>query len=174
MSAQAASGDSSSRPGRRRLARLGAVQALYQIEISATPVEPVIAEFLAHRLGQELDGDRYGEADGDFFSLIVRGVSGQRQDLDDMIAAALTTAWTVARLDAILRQILRAGTFELAQRPDVPARAVINEYLELAKAFFDGTEPRLVNGVLDRLGHVLRPDELGPESAAQEMAAEGG
>ncbi|MDP6271760.1 MAG: transcription antitermination factor NusB [Alphaproteobacteria bacterium] len=172
MSVAAASSDPNSRPGRRRLARLGAVQALYQIEISATPVELVIAEFLAHRLGQELDGDRYGEADGDFFSLIVRGVSGQRQDLDDMIAAALTTAWTVARLDAILRHILRAGAFELAQRPDVPARAVINEYLDLAKAFFDGTEPRLVNGVLDRLGHVLRPEELGP--AAQEMAAERG
>ena len=160
---------SAARPGRRRLARLGAVQALYQIEISATPVETVIAEFLTHRLGQELDGDRYGEADGDFFSTIVWGVSRRRPELDEMIAAALTTDWSVARLDAILRQILRAGAFELAERSDVPVRVAINEYLDLAKAFFDGPESRLVNGVLDRLGHVLRPDELG-----QEMAAESG
>ncbi len=159
------------RPGRRRLARLGAVQALYQIEISETPVEQVIAEFMAHRLGQELDGDSYGEADSDYFSTIVRGVSKRSDDLDGMIAAALTTDWTVARLDAILRHILRAGAYELAERPDVPARAVISEYLDLTKAFFEGSESRLVNGVLDRLGHVLRPDELG---APQEMAAKSG
>jgi N utilization substance protein B len=147
--------------GRRRsAARLAAVQALYQIELSGAPVETVVAEFVKHRLGRDIDGDNYGEADGALFAGLVRGAWARRADLDGMLAAALTPDWPVERLEVILRAILRAGSYELLDRPDVPARVAISEYLDIAHAFFSGKEPGLVNGVLDRLARQLRAAEL--------------
>lgn len=147
--------------GRRRsVARLAAVQALYQIDLAAEPVTAVIAEFVKHRLGRDIDGENYGEADGTLFSDIVEGATARRVDLDRMISGSLTPDWPLERLEVTLRAILRAGAFELLVRRDVPARVVINEYLDIAHAFFSGKEPGLVNGVLDRLARVLRPDDL--------------
>jgi transcription antitermination protein NusB len=153
--------------GRRRNARLAAVQALYQIELSETPadvpdrVERVIREFARYRLGQDIDGEQVGEADETLFADIVRGATARRADIDAVIVRALTPDWPIERLEAILRAILRAGAYELLARADVPARVVISEYLEVAHAFFSGKEPALVNGVLDRLGRLLRETELG-------------
>ena len=153
--------------GRRRNARLAAVQALYQIELSDTPadapdrIERVIREFARYRLGQDIDGEEIGEADEDLFADIVRGATARRAELDGVLARALSADWPIERLEAILRAILRAGTYELVARTDVPARVVISEYLEVAHAFFSGKEPALVNGVLDRLGRLLREAELG-------------
>jgi transcription antitermination protein NusB len=147
--------------GRRRsAARLAAVQALYQIELTGTPVEAVIGEFVKHRLGREIDGDNYGEADNALFADIVRGAWARRADVDGMLAAAVTPDWPLERLEVILRAILRAGAWELLERADVPARVAISEYLDIAHAFFSGKEPGLVNGVLDRLAHQLRAAEL--------------
>jgi N utilization substance protein B len=156
------------RPGRRRsAARLAAVQALYQMELSGTSatgaaIDAVIREFIAHRIGQEIDGEQYGEVDQALFADIVKGASLRRNDLDRMIASALTEDWPVDRLEAILRAILRAGAYELLERTDVPARVTISEYLDVAHAFFGGKEPNLVNGVLDRLARILRADDLEP------------
>jgi N utilization substance protein B len=148
-------------PGRKRsAARLAAVQALYQIDLTGEPVAAVIAEFVKHRLGREIDGENYGEADASLFTDIVRGVVDRQTDLDRIIGAALTPEWPLERLEVILRAILRAGAYELFARPDVPARVIISEYLDIAHAFFAGKEPGLVNGVLDRLARTLRPDEL--------------
>lgn len=148
-------------PGRRRsAARLAAVQALYQIDLAGIPEEGVITEFVKHRLGCEIDGDSYGEADATLFADIVRGAGQRRTDLDGMIGAALSREWPLERLEVILRAILRAGTYELLARPDVPARVAISEYLDIAHAFFAGKEPGLVNGVLDRLARTLRPEEI--------------
>ncbi len=146
---------------RRSVARLTAVQALYQLEANPE-VEPeaVVREFVGHRFGQEIDGDQLGEADPALFADIVRGTAADRQRLDAEISAALTPDWPLVRLDAVLRAILRAGAYELVHRTDVPPRVTISEYTAIGYAFFTGKEPGLANGVLDRLARVLRADEL--------------
>ncbi len=148
--------------GRRRsVARLAAVQALYQLELNreADP-EAVVREFARHRLGHEIDGDRYGEADPALFSDIVRGVQADLDQLDAMISEVLTEEWPLPRFDAVLRAILRAGAYELVHRRDVPPRVSINEYTTIAYAFFSGKEPGLANGVLDKMGRILRAAEM--------------
>jgi N utilization substance protein B len=146
---------------RRSVARLTAVQALYQLELNrGVDPEAVVREFARHRFGQEIDGDQYGEADPALFSDIVRGVAAGQERLDATISAVLTEEWPLSRLDSVLRAILRAGTYELAHRSDVPPRVSISEYTAVAHAFFVGKEPGLANGVLDRLGHTLRAAEM--------------
>ena len=148
--------------GRRRsVARLGAIQALYQLTLnSGLGVEIVVAEFLNHRLGREIDGDVYGEADEALFADIVRGVARHRERLNETIAASLSEEWPLRRLETILRLILEAGAYELAHRADIPPRVTLSEYVAIAHAFFDGGEPGLANGVLNRLARALRADEL--------------
>jgi N utilization substance protein B len=150
-------------PRRRRLARLAAVQALYQLELNRDlKPETVIAEFARHRLGREIDGELYGEADIALFAEIVRGTAADRERLDSEISAVLTEEWPLSRLETVLRAILRAGAYELVHRPDIPPRVAISEYTGIAHAFFTGKEPGLANGVLDRLGRILRPVEMQP------------
>ena len=148
--------------GRRRsVARLAAVQALYQLELNreADP-DVVVREFARHRLGRDIDGDRYGEADSVLFSDIVRGVKADLDRLDATISDVLTEEWPLPRFDAVLRAILRAGAYELVHRRDVPPRVSINEYTTIAHAFFSGKEPGLTNGVLDKLGRTLRASDM--------------
>lgn len=146
-------------PGRRRTAaRLAAVQALYQIEVSGASPANVVMEFLRHRLGQEGEGESFGAADEHLFAELVEGASARRDELDQHIVASLTPDWPLERLEIILRAILRAGAYELMARSDVPTRVAITEYLDIAHAFFAGKEPGLVNAVLDRLAKTLRPE----------------
>jgi N utilization substance protein B len=144
----------------RGAARLAAVQALYQMDLGGVTLEDVIAEFETYRFGKEIDGETYRDADRAFFREIVRGVVRDQRQLDPTIAAALTPDWPLARLDATLRAVLRGGAFELMTRKDVPARVVISEYVDVAKAFFEGEVPAMVNGVLDALGRRLREAEF--------------
>jgi N utilization substance protein B len=146
---------------RRSVARLAAVQALYQLELNreAEP-DAVVREFARHRFGQEIDGDQYAEADPALFSDIVRGVAADQERLDTTISAVLTEEWPLLRLDSVLRAILRAGAYELVHLRDVPPRVSISEYTAIAHAFFVGKEPGLANGVLDRLGRTLRAAEM--------------
>ena len=146
---------------RRSVARLAAVQALYQLELNReTKPEAVVREFARHRLGHDIDGDRYGEADPALFSDIVRGVAADLDRLDTTISEVLTEEWPLPRFDAVLRSILRAGAYELVHRHDVPPRVAINEYTTIAHAFFSGKEPGFANGVLDKLGRTLRASEM--------------
>ena len=158
-----ASADSEQRGGSRRrsVARLAAVQALYQLEANpeAEP-EAVVHEFVRHHFGREIDGDQLGEADPVLFADIVRGTAADQERLDAEISAALTPDWPLARLDSVLRAILRAAAYELVHRSDVPPRVSISEYTAIAYAFFTGKEPGLANGVLDRVARMLRADEL--------------
>ena len=148
-------------PGRRRTAaRLAAVQALYQIEVSGNSPANVVMEFLRHRIGQEGEGENFGAADERLFAELVEGASARREELDRHIVASLTPDWPLERLEIILRAILRAGAYELLAQPEVPARVAISEYLDIAHAFFAGKEPGLVNAVLDRLARSLRPEGL--------------
>lgn len=146
---------------KRGAARLAAVQALYQIDFTGADAELTIAEFLEHRLGREIDGARYREADADWFAQLVRGVVTGREVLDAEILPLLEKDRSIARLQPILRAALRGGAYELLRRTDVDARTVITEYVEVARAFFDeGPEPGMVNGILDRLAHRLRAAEF--------------
>lgn len=157
-------------PGRtgrsRRSARLAAVQALYQMELTDASVDRVLGEFVQYRFAGAEGGSHYGAPDRPLFTELVRGVTLRCDELDEMIAGSLTADWSLDRLDRVLRAILRAAAYELAERADMPARAAINEYIEVARSFFDGPEPSLVNGVLDRLARALRADELGAEDAS--------
>ncbi len=150
---------------RRSAARLAAVQALYQMQLSGVTAEEAIAQFTAgHAASPVSDEEDGAEAlpplEPGLFGAIVRGVSGGRARFDGMIAGALTTDWTVERLQILVRLILEAGVFELTERTDVPPRVAINEYVNLAHAFFDGAEPGLVNGVLDAVAKSYRGDEM--------------
>jgi N utilization substance protein B len=161
--ANAAEGNARRQHGgrRRSLARLAAVQALYQLELNpGLGAEAVIGEFVHHRLGREIDGDVYGEADHALFAEIVRGVWAERERLDETLAAALSEEWPLPRLDTILRLILEGGAYELVHRPDIPPRVTMSEYIAIADAFFGGKEPGLANGVLDRLARTLRGADL--------------
>jgi len=146
----------------RSVARLAAVQALYQMEVSSIGVESVIREFSEHRFDRSLEGvegedDTLATADEAFFAELVRGVVAQQKKVDAAIVKRLAENWRLERLDATVRAILRAGVFELANRPDVPTEVAIDEYVEVAKSFFEGTEPGFVNGALDAVARDVRP-----------------
>ncbi|HYZ40135.1 MAG TPA: transcription antitermination factor NusB [Stellaceae bacterium] len=146
---------------RRSVARLTAVQALYQLELNReVDAEAVVREFARHRFGHEIDGDVYGEADPALFADIVRGAAADLEALDAAISTVLTEEWPLSRLDAVLRALLRGGAYELVHRRDIPPRVSISEYTSIAHAFFSGKEPGLANGVLDKLGRTLRAEEM--------------
>jgi N utilization substance protein B len=150
----------------RSVARLAAVQALYQMEVSSAGAEAVIREFSEHRFDRDLesrdgegrdgDGMTLAAADEAFFADLVRGVVERQGQVDAAIARRLAQNWRLERIDATARAILRAGAYELAYREDVPIEVVIDEYVELAKSFFDGPEPGFVNGALDRVARDVR------------------
>ena len=159
-------------PRPRSIARTAAVQALYQMDLAGTDLNAVIAEFQRDRFAPEalavagevrpqVDPDEKAEgADAQFFADILRGVVRRQRDIDPMIDTQLAEGWRLVRVDSILRAILRAGTFELIERTDVPARVAINEYINVAHAFFDAEEPRVVNGVLDKIARKVRGPEI--------------
>lgn len=145
---------------KRGSARLSAVQALYQMDIGGVGLTEVVAEYENFRLGKEIDGATYLAADPSWFRGIVGGVVREQKNIDPIIHAALTDDWPLSRIDSTLRAILRAAVFELAKRRDVDARVVISEYVEVAKAFFEGDEPKMVNGVLNTIARQQRAGEL--------------
>lgn len=140
----------------RSAARLAAVQALYQMEMEDTPLAKLLHEFHEHRLGATIEGQTYEQAEVDFFDDIVSGADARREEIDGLIAARLAEGWSLKRLDRPMRAILRAGTYELIARRDVPAAAVITEYLDVAHAFYDKREAGFVNGLLDAIAKGVR------------------
>jgi N utilization substance protein B len=141
----------------RSAARLAAVQALYQQEMEGTPLPRLLHEFHEHRLGATIEDDTYHEAEPDFFDDLVAGTDARREEIDEMISAKLAEGWTLERLDRAMRAILRAGTYELIARPDVPVGSVISEYIDVAHAFFEKRESGFVNGLLDAIAKEARP-----------------
>jgi N utilization substance protein B len=140
----------------RSAARLAATQALYQIEITKGDAEEVIQEFIDHRFGTDVESGNQGAHDEAFFRDVVIGVLNKQVEVDRLLARSLAEGWTLGRIDSILRALLRAAAYELVGRADVPVNVVINEYVELAKDFFDGDEPSFVNAVLDRISRDRR------------------
>ncbi len=148
--------NSAPRSQARSAARLAAVQALYQQQMEGTALARLLDEFHQHRLGMEVDEEQYADAEVDFFDDVVSGVDARREEIDELVAGKLAAGWTIARLDKTMLQILRAGTYELLGRADVPAASAINEYVDVAKAFFDDREAKFVNGILDAVAKELR------------------
>ena len=140
----------------RSAARLAAVQALYQQQMEGTALAKLLNEFHQHRLGMEVDDELYADAEVDFFDDIVSGVDARREEIDGLLVAKMADGWTLARLDKTMLQILRCGAYELIARADVPKPAAINEYVDVAKAFFDDREAKFVNGILDAVGKEAR------------------
>jgi N utilization substance protein B len=140
----------------RAAARLAAVQALYQHEMEGTPQAQLLDEFHRHRIGMEIDEAQFADAEVAFFDDVVKGVIARQEEIDALISSKLAQGWVLGRLDRTLAQILRAGSYELLARADVPTGTVINEYLDVAHAFFDARETKFVNGVLDAVGKLVR------------------
>ena len=147
--------------GARRASRLAAVQAIYQMELTGEDAETVVSEFSDHRFGREVEISPAGVPDEEFFGAIVRGVPHAQVEIDRSIAKCLSANWRLERIDSILRAILRAASFELIERRDVPAKVVIDEYVDIAHAFFHGDEPSFVNAALDKMAHRKRAPEFG-------------
>ncbi|MEQ1717464.1 MAG: transcription antitermination factor NusB [Hyphomicrobium sp.] len=158
----------------RTAARLAAVQALYQMDLAGTDLTDVIEEFLTQRMGdpgkvapdETASNAATSGADRQFFSDILKGVVRRQREIDPLVDDQLATGWRLVRVDSILRAALRAGVYELLDRRDVPARVVINEYINVAHAFFADDEPRVVNGVLDKVARKVRPKEFEKKTGA--------
>ncbi|GHE57109.1 N utilization substance protein B [Camelimonas fluminis] len=144
----------------RSAARLAAVQALYEMDVSGKGVLDAIAEFESHWMGREIEGMQFKPAEAAFFRDIVAGVVRDQARIDRNVDGALADKWPLRRVEPVLRAILRAGAYELFNRRDVPAKATISEYVDVARAFYDQDEPGMVNGVLDAIGRKNRADEL--------------
>lgn len=140
----------------RSAARLAAVQALYQMEMEKTPLVKLLHEFHEHRLGATIEDQTYEQAEVEFFDDLVSGVDSRRAEIDGLISGRLAKGWSIERLDRPMRAILRAGTYELIARPDVPVATVISEYVDVAHAFYDKRETGFANGLLDAVAKVAR------------------
>jgi len=150
---------SAPRPANQRgAARLAAVQALYQMDVGRQTLEDTLAQFSAIHVGREIEGEEYLPADADFFRQIVSGVIKSQLQIDPAVDTALVDTWPMGRIDATLRAILRAATFELLKRRDIPSRVVITEYVDVAKAFYEDEAPRMVNAVLDQVAKTAGRD----------------
>jgi transcription antitermination protein NusB len=145
---------------KRSAARLAAVQALYQMDIAGTPLPDTLAEYESHWIGREVEGDSYPEAEAAYFRDIVSGVLREQRVLDPLVDDVLAKGWPLKRVEAVLRAVLRAGSYELSHRPEVPGRVVISEYVDVAGAFLDRDETGMVNAVLDALARRLRGPEF--------------
>ena len=143
-------------PKPRAAARMAAVQALYQAAMETTPTARLLDEFHQHRLGAEIDELHFARAEVSFFDDLVSGALARLSEIDALIAAHLATGWRIERLDKTMLQILRAGTYELIARADVPTGSAISEYVDVAHAFFDAREASFVNGVLDAVAKQVR------------------
>ena len=156
-------------PKLRRQARLSAVQALYQMDVTDTKSKQVIFEFLNHRFGFE-DEAGIVAADERFFEELVEGVVREQDAIDAKLDLQLPEKWPLFRLDMTLRATLRAGVFEITQRPDVPALVIIDEYVAIASDFFDGKEPGMVNAVMDKIARSVRSAEFGLPDPSDQAA----
>jgi N utilization substance protein B len=153
------------KPAERSAARLAAVQALYQMDLSGKGVIDALAEFEAFWIGREVEGIEFQPSDNAFFRDILSGVVKNQREIDVKIDKALAAGWPLARVEAVLRAILRAGCYELMFRKDVPVRVVITEYVDVTHGFYNEDEPGLVNAVLDALAREVRAGELERKTA---------
>ncbi len=161
------------KPAERSAARLAAVQALYQMDLSGKGVIDALAEFEAFWIGREVEGVAFKPAENAFFRDILGGVVREQRPIDGRVDAALAAGWPLKRVEPVLRAILRAGAYELLFRSDVPARVAISEYVDITHSFYSGEEPGLVNAVLDAIARETRGNEVKERGGAGRPARAG-
>lgn len=144
----------------RAAARLNATQALYQMEVAAKGLNEILAEFETYWIGREIEGDQYKPAELAFFRDVLNGVLEDQLAIDQLIDATLARGWPLARVEAVMRAVLRAATYELKKRKDIPGRVVITEYVDVAAAFLGREETGMINAVLDKVARELRAEEF--------------
>jgi len=144
----------------RAAARLNATQALYQMEVAAKGINEILAEFETFWIGREIEGDQYKPAELEFFRDVLNGVLHDQVAIDQLIDATLARGWPLARVEAVMRAVLRAATYELKKRKDIPGRVVITEYVDVAAAFLGREETGMINAVLDKVARELRAEEF--------------
>ena len=154
-----------SRSEMRRGARLSAVQALYEMEVGGRGVVEAMAEFEAFWIGKEVEDIELPKAEIAFFRDLLGGVVREQRLVDRSVDDLLSSGWPLKRVEAVVRAILRAGAYELAFRKDVPGRAVISEYVAVARSFYEGDEVGMVNAVLDRMARDVRAEEFDAPAA---------
>jgi N utilization substance protein B len=130
------------------------------MDIAGTQLPELVAEFKRHWIGREVEGDRYAKAEVEHFRDVAEGVVREQRTLDPTVDATLAQGWPLKRVETVLRAVLRAGAYELLFRPEIPARVVISEYVDVAAAFLDEEETGMVNAVLDRLARTARGREF--------------
>lgn len=144
----------------RSQARLAAVQALYQMDMAQTDVADVVREFQQLRFGDGAPDPAIANADPNLFAKIVHGVVARQREIDPVLDQQLAVGWRLTRIDSILRALLRGAVLEYMSTPETPARVILNEYIEIAHAFFEGDEPKVANAVLDKIAKKLRAKEF--------------
>ncbi len=138
-------------------ARLFAVQALFQMESSGQTVEKIVREFETHRFGEVFDDVEMAEGDPAHFRKVIDAAVNWQAKIDQMTDRALVAKWPIDRIDPVLRALFRAAGGELVDL-DTPPKVVINEYVDVAKAFFpEGKESKFVNAVLDHMAREAKP-----------------
>ena len=144
----------------REAARLMAVQALYQMDISKAPLEKVIEEFNTYRLAFPIETEEgnvtFPDADRDHFEALLRGVIDEQRHIDKAINDLLREGWVLKRLDITLRAIMRAGTFELMFCKDIPVKVCIAEYTSMANAYFNAPEAGMANAIFEKIANTSR------------------
>jgi transcription antitermination protein NusB len=147
-------------PSRRQAARLAAVQALYQWQEGQDAPAEIIEQFLKVRTGEAGEGGMRRDADKPLFKDVVEGTASHKDELQEIVSSSLAEDWVWSRVDRLVRSILLAGAYELMHRRDVPPRVAINEYVQIAHAFYGEGEPNFINSVLDRVARQVRADEI--------------
>ena len=147
----------------RSAARLAAVQALYQMDVTGKTLPDILVEFESYWIGGEIEGEQYNPAELAFFRDILKGVLADQQPLDRAIDKTLAVGWPLSRVDSVMRATLRGGAYELKKRRDIPAKVIIKEYVDVAGAFFGREESGMINAVLDALARQTRPAEFAPD-----------
>lgn len=157
----------------RSAARMAVVQALYQMDVAGKGLVDAMAEFEAFWIGREVEGISFKPAENGFFRDVLSGAVSEQIAVDQLVDKALASGWPLARVEAVLRAILRAGAYELAFRKDVPGRVAISEYVDVAHGFYGEDEPALVNAVLDKIAREVRPKEMSEPPRARSRQGRG-
>jgi N utilization substance protein B len=134
----------------RRRAREFVLQGLYQWRVGGADEAAIEA------YAPEMEG--FAKADREFFVGTLRGVIGQGDALVEKISAHIDRPFT--ELSPVEACILMLGAFEMINHPETPYRVIINEAIELTKSFGGTDGHKYVNGVLDKVAAVVRPDEV--------------
>lgn len=124
--------------------------------MEGTAIPALLHEFHQHRIGATIEDVEYADADIAFFDDVVKGAHARAEEIDALIGRKLAQGWALDRLDKPMKAILRAGTYELLARADVPTGAAISEYVDVAHAFYERRESGFVNGLLDAIAKDVR------------------